>query len=63
MLCPVCDNEHEARPIKCLQAATLDHVAQCGISTEHSRDCLMKQLSIYVEANPQWNRKAKSQNG
>ena len=56
MICPVCGSEHDARPIKCLQAATLDHVAQCGINTAHSADCLLKLLNIYVEANPRWSK-------
>ena len=63
MLCPVCDSEHESRPIKCLQAATLDHVGQCGISTEHSRDCLLKFLGVYVDNNPQWKKKSKKPSG
>ena len=57
MDCPVCENKHDTRPIKCLQSATLDHVAQCGISTEHATtSCLLQQLNIYVETNPQWKK-------
>ena len=55
-MCPVCGNNHETRPIKCLQAATLDHVAQCGIATEHAANCLLKQLNIYVAENPHWKK-------
>jgi hypothetical protein len=60
MICPVCNTEHETRPIKCLQVATLDHVANCGINTEHAADCLLKLLNIYVEANPLWKKKPSS---
>ena len=56
MLCPVCQSQHDARPIKCLQEATLDHVSQCGISTDHSGNCLLKLLNIYVQANPDWKK-------
>ena len=59
MICPVCNNEHTIRPRQCLQAATLDHVGQCGISTEHAVECLLKLLNDYIEANPQWKRGAK----
>jgi transcription elongation factor Elf1 len=59
MACPVCNSEHTLRPIQCLQQATLDHVSRCGISTEHSGNCLLKRLAVYVEANPQWTRRAK----
>ena len=61
MLCPVCSSEHINRPIKCLQAATLDHVAQCGISTDHLSDCLLKHLNDYVDANPQWKKGIRGQ--
>ncbi len=59
MECPVCNNEHTTRPIQCLQAATLDHVGRCGISTEHSDDCLLKRLTVYVDGNPQWKKRAR----
>ncbi len=58
MECPVCNSEHTSRPLQCLQAATLDHVNRCGISTEHMGDCLLRRLNLYVEANPQWRRRA-----
>ena len=61
MTCPVCGEEHTTRPIKCLQAATLDHVSQCGIITEHLVDCLLKHLNAYVEANPQWKKGIRGQ--
>lgn len=61
MLCPVCENEHVTRPIKCLQEATLDHVSQCGISTEHAVNCLLKLLNYYVEANPDWKKGIRGQ--
>ena len=57
MLCPVCGSEHPSRPIQCLRAATLDHVGQCGISTAHTVDCLLKRFNEYVEANPLWARR------
>ncbi len=56
MDCPVCKNKHISRPLKCLQSATLDHVSECGISTEHSNNCLLKQLNIYVNNNPDWQK-------
>jgi hypothetical protein len=56
MSCPVCGEQHETRPIKCLQQATLDHVGQCGITTDHSADCLLKALTYYVDENPQWKK-------
>jgi hypothetical protein len=56
MICPVCENKHDTRPIKCLQSATLGHVTECGISTEHITDCLLKQFNIYVKTNPQWKK-------
>ena len=59
MNCPVCGDLHEARPLKCLQSATLDHVALCGISTEHSADCSLKTLNDYVDSNPQWQKNKK----
>ena len=58
MQCPVCDSEHTTRPIQCLQAATLDHVRLCGISTAHAADCLLKRLNEYVAANPQWTKRS-----
>ena len=61
MLCPVCNSEHATRPRQCLQAATLDHVGQCGIGTEHQANCLLKVLNEYVEANPLWGPKSKRQ--
>jgi hypothetical protein len=57
MLCPVCDSEHTARPIRCLQAASMDHVNQCGIISNHTADCLLKRLNEYVEANPLWAKR------
>ena len=60
-MCPVCESEHESRPIKCLQSATLDHVAQCAIATEHAANCLQKQLNAYVDQNPQWKKGIKGQ--
>ncbi len=59
MNCPVCNNDHVTRPIQCLQAATLDHVGQCGIGTEHLRDCLLKSFMTYVDAKPEWRRGAR----
>ena len=56
MNCTVCENKHDTRPLKCLQSATLDHVSQCGISTEHAINCLLKQLNLYVDNNPQWKK-------
>ncbi len=56
MSCPVCGEQHQSRPIKCLQQATLDHVGQCGITTSHSADCLLKALTSYVDENPQWKK-------
>lgn len=56
MACPVCNGEHTSRPRQCLQAATLDHVGRCGISTEHLDDCLLQRLIVYVEAHPQWKK-------
>lgn len=57
MSCPVCGEQHQTRPIKCLQQATLDHVGQCGITTEHATDdCLLKALTDYVDENPQWKK-------
>ncbi len=61
MICPVCNNEHTTRPRQCLQAATLDHVGQCGIGTEHQANCLLKLLNEYVAANPLWSSKARPQ--
>ena len=61
MLCPVCGDEHTKRPRQCLQAATLDHIAICGINTEHADECSLKRLNEYVEkSNPQWTRDAGS---
>ena len=58
MLCPVCDSEHTTRPIQCLQVATLDHVGQCGIISDHTMDCLLKALNEYVAANPLWAKRS-----
>ena len=59
MLCPVCNDDHTSRPIRCLQAATLDHVQRCGIGSEHLEDCLLKMLIVYVDTKPEWKRGAK----
>ena len=58
MLCPVCNSEHEKRPIQCLQQATMYHVQTCGIVEQHSHeDCLLRLLNEYVAANPMWQKK------